>query len=120
MHTRPAPSQPLKHAWAQVVVSFYLPDSITAGTCHTQSGQTGYYKARNVSAWDDLPGAQATQDYCFLSALDVTSPGAEGALVALGASITDNLASTPDTNRRWGLLPTQRRTSLKGSSSSSL
>jgi len=37
----------------------------------------------------------------FLKAVDVLAPGATGAVVAFGDSITDGTASTPDTNQRW-------------------
>jgi lysophospholipase L1-like esterase len=48
-----------------------------------------------------LGGAQTNGSYYFLSNLDVLNPNAEGAVVTLGASITDGYISPSDQNRRW-------------------
>jgi lysophospholipase L1-like esterase len=48
-----------------------------------------------------LAGAQTNGNYLFLSNLDVLNASAEGAVVTLGASITDGYVQPTDSNRRW-------------------
>jgi lysophospholipase L1-like esterase len=48
-----------------------------------------------------LAGAQTNTSWHFLSNLDVVNPSAEGAVVTLGASITDGFYQATDSNRRW-------------------
>jgi lysophospholipase L1-like esterase len=48
-----------------------------------------------------LFGVQTVGSYYFLANLDVQSASAVGAVVTLGASITDGVASGTDDNRRW-------------------
>jgi hypothetical protein len=55
----------------------------------------------DVSGNASLSGAQTTGSYYFLTNLDVQNSAAQGAVVTLGASITDGVASATDDNRRW-------------------
>lgn len=85
-----------------LVVSLYLPDSARTSTRHLLGLQTNY-----VSGPGDLAAAATfTPDtsyrmWTFLTGVDVTNPRAQGAIVAIGNSITDGYHSTPDSNRRW-------------------
>jgi lysophospholipase L1-like esterase len=87
-------------ALSDVAVSFYVVSNDGA-TCHQSGFQTNYSVAGNIVSSATLAGAQTNGSYYFLSNLDVVNPGAEGAVVALGASITDGYVSPSDANRRW-------------------
>jgi lysophospholipase L1-like esterase len=86
---------------ADVVVSIYLPQPTGPATYHQSGLQTNYLAAGNQSANATLTGAQTNGSYYFLANLDVQNPAAEGAVVTLGASITDGIGSGSDVNRRW-------------------
>jgi len=88
-------------ALGNVVVDLYLPDATGPATQHSTGLQTNYIAQGDASGQQTLPGAQTTQSYFFLTDLDVQNPPLRGAVVTLGASITDGTASTPNANRRW-------------------
>ncbi len=88
-------------ALGAVVVDLYLPGGTGPATRHSAGTRTTYVAQSNASGQESLPGAQAAQGYFFLTGLDVQDPSLRGAVVTLGASITDGAASTPDGNRRW-------------------
>ena len=88
-------------ALSDVAVSMYLPQSIGSSTYHQQGTATNYIAAGDVSGNTSLPSAQTTGSYYFLTNLDVQNTSAPGAVVTLGASITDGVASSTDSNRRW-------------------
>jgi lysophospholipase L1-like esterase len=88
-------------AAADVAVSFYLPQSTGPSTYHQTGQQTNYIAAGDVSGSANLTNPQTTGSYYFLANLDVTNSAATGAVVALGASITDGVASAGDANHRW-------------------
>jgi lysophospholipase L1-like esterase len=85
---------------SDVAVSFYV-ISNNGATCHQSGFQTNYSAAGNVVGSATLAGAQTNGSYNFLSNLDVLNPSAEGAVVTLGASITDGYVQPTDSNRRW-------------------
>jgi len=86
---------------SDVAVSMYLPNATGASTQHAQGTVTNYVAAGDVSGNTGLSGAQTTGAYYFLTNLDVQNSAAQGAVVTLGASITDGVASAANTNRRW-------------------
>ena len=88
-------------ASADVAVSFYLPGPTGPATYHQTGEQTNYIAAGDVSASGSLGNPQTTGSYYFLANLDVQNSAATGAVVTLGASITDGVASSGDANRRW-------------------
>lgn len=88
-------------ALADVAISMYLPQPTGAATFHQQGNATNYIAGGDVSGNTSLPGAQTTGSYSFLAGLDVQNAGSPGAVVALGASITDGVASGTNDNRRW-------------------
>ena len=95
-------------ALSDVAISLYLPASVPNATCHRLGQQTNYIANGDVAADPELESPQTMNSYCLLSNLDVQSVAATGAVVALGASITDGLGSTPDTNGRWPNFLAQR------------
>jgi lysophospholipase L1-like esterase len=88
-------------ASSDVAVSFYLPQPTGAATYHQTGEQTNYVAGGDVSANASLASAQTTGSYYFLANLDVQNGSAAGAVVTLGASITDGVASSGDANHRW-------------------
>ncbi|HEX3782079.1 MAG TPA: SGNH/GDSL hydrolase family protein [Pseudonocardiaceae bacterium] len=88
-------------ALSNVAISFYLAGNTGPSTDHQLGMQTTYLAAGDVSGDGDLSGAQTQNNYYFLSGLDVQNPDSQGAVVALGASITDGYASSQDGNDRW-------------------
>jgi len=89
-------------ALSDVAISFYLPQPTgPATTGHSTALQTNYVAIGDVSANVTLAGVAQMGAYYFIANLDVRNPAAEGAIVTLGASITDGIASAPNSNRRW-------------------
>ncbi|HVR63091.1 MAG TPA: GDSL-type esterase/lipase family protein, partial [Polyangia bacterium] len=85
---------------SDVAVSFFVIAN-NGATCHQSGFQTNYSAAGNVVGAATLANTENNTSYFFLSNLDVQNPAAEGAVVALGASITDGYVAPTDANRRW-------------------
>jgi lysophospholipase L1-like esterase len=88
-------------ALSDLAVSIYLPQSTGSSTWHQQGTVTNYIASGDVSGNATLSDAQTTNSYFFLTNLNVQNTAAQGAVVTLGASITDGYASTTDANERW-------------------
>jgi lysophospholipase L1-like esterase len=88
-------------ALSDVAVSIYLPQPTGASTYHQQGTATNYIASGDVSGNSGLAGASTTGSYYFLTNLDVQNSASPGSVVALGASLTDGVASATDSNRRW-------------------
>jgi lysophospholipase L1-like esterase len=86
---------------SDVAVSFYLPQATGAATFHSTAEQTNYIAAGDVSANASITVTQTSGDWYFLANLDVQNGAATGAVVAFGASITDGVAASGNTNHRW-------------------
>ena len=95
-------------ALSDLVVSFYLPDPAGSTTFHPSAHQTNYIAEGNVSAQTDLPEQQPTGSIYFLTNVDVRGQGVNGAVVTLGASITEGYAATDNTPNRWPDVLAQR------------
>ncbi|HVR01367.1 MAG TPA: carbohydrate-binding protein [Polyangia bacterium] len=87
-------------ALSDVAVSFYLPTGTGPATSHGQGSQTNYIASGDVSGSATVSGS-TTGSYYFLVNLDVANTSSNGAVVALGASITDGFASSGNANKRW-------------------
>jgi lysophospholipase L1-like esterase len=88
----------------RVAVSLYLPESTmnSIPTVHQDGRNTGYFSTLGNHAADlSLPVMNTTQALFFLSAIDVVAGADSFTLIALGDSITDGFASTPDRFGRW-------------------
>jgi lysophospholipase L1-like esterase len=88
---------------ADYAVSMYFPTpTMTSNvTYHQMGGQSSYWAAGDVSSSLDLTlDGEGTSDY-FLTNLDVQNSAAAGAVVTLGASITDFINSSFNANTRW-------------------
>lgn len=88
-------------AASDIAVSFYLPNATGASTYHDTAMQTSYIASGDVSGAASLSGPQTTTNGYFLTGLDVQNPASQGAVVALGASITDGVGTSTNGNDRW-------------------
>jgi lysophospholipase L1-like esterase len=88
-------------ALTNLAVSFFVPGNTGPSTEHQLAMQTAYVANGDVSGAPNLGNAQTQNSYYFLSGLDVQNANSAGAVVALGASITDGYASSQDANHRW-------------------
>ncbi|MDT0482078.1 SGNH/GDSL hydrolase family protein [Streptomyces doebereineriae] len=89
-------------AGSNLVVSLHTPDAAGPVTGHWMALQTSYATQGDHTAEES--GAHWTEgigSWFYLDAVSVRPPGATGAVVALGDSITDGWQSTSDHNRRW-------------------
>jgi lysophospholipase L1-like esterase len=91
-------------AETDVMVSMYFPQGVDSAnsTFHQEGGQNGMFLANgDVSAGTSISPYSTFSSYFYLTNLDVQNANAAGAVVALGASITDRINSSFNTNRRW-------------------
>jgi lysophospholipase L1-like esterase len=95
-------------ALADVAVSFYLPKKAGAATYHASAHLTSYIAPGDVSGKTDLSEAKTTGSDYFLVNLDVQGKDIRGAVVTLGASITEGYQATENTSRRWSDVLAQR------------
>lgn len=91
---------------ADLAIDVHLPGDTAEGTSpltvHTGALQTSYVsETGNHVGAAPFPVMTTTRSWFFLSRVEVGAPEQVGAVVALGDSITDGTASTPDTNNRW-------------------
>lgn len=87
-----------------LMVSIYFPDGVDSAnsTYHQLGAQNGMFLAAgDVSAATTINSTSTFSSYFYLTDVDVQNTEAIGTLVALGASITDDVATTFNTNRRW-------------------
>src|SRR6266853_4024482 len=93
-------------AAVDLAIDLYLPGDTAASTSplttHQGALQMNYISADGNHAGDaDFAGATTTQQWFYLSRVEVAAPEQAGAVVAFGDSITDGTRSTPNTNSRW-------------------
>jgi lysophospholipase L1-like esterase len=88
-----------------LAVSVYLPDAVSEDfqvTGHGNAHQTSYVSPPgDFAAATDLPVQATTEDFLFVSGVDVLAPPATGGIVTLGDSLTDCNLSRLDANDRW-------------------
>jgi lysophospholipase L1-like esterase len=96
-------------AAADLAVSVYLPELTEPATYHEITLQDSYVTgAGNFVGAADLPDAAVTRSTFYLSVVEVQATESIGALVALGDSITQGAGSTPNENRTWPELLSER------------
>jgi lysophospholipase L1-like esterase len=84
---------------SDVAISFFV-ESSSGGTCQPNAFQTNYAVAGNMVSAPTLNGG-GNNSYLYVLGLDVQNPAAEGAVVALGASITTGFQAGSNNNQRW-------------------
>ncbi|MGH8081596.1 MAG: SGNH/GDSL hydrolase family protein [Lysobacter sp.] len=95
-------------ALGEVAVSLYLPDDTTLRSFHWEGRQDAYLVSGDRSADALIDNGTVLQTRPFLSGVYVESSRAIRTVVALGDSITDGAASTPNRNQRWPDVLAQR------------
>jgi len=92
-------------AQQDLAVSLYVPDTNVQISRHNGAVTTSYLTeddAGNLAADEDRTAfTKTTTSMYWLSAIDVFSSSAAGAIVAFGDSITDGTCSTLDAHDRW-------------------
>ena len=104
-------------ALGDLAVSLYLPGNVTARTQHEVGLQTNHISAPGDFTAATTFASTTMQSYYFLSAVDVLASRPARAVVALGDSLVDGFASTPDLNQRWTNLLAERLQSHGGTAS---
>lgn len=95
-------------ALTEVAVSFYLPMDPGPVTWHPSAHRTNYLTRGDASGRVELPDVTTTGSYYFLTSIDVRGKGLTGAVVALGASITEGYKASDLANNRWPDILAQR------------
>ena len=96
-------------ALGDLAVSLYLPSDTGAPTTHATALHTTYVSSEgDFTAQAEFPVAGTTQQYYWLSSVEVAAATDSAAIVAFGDSITDGARSTPETNNSWPALLAQR------------
>jgi len=88
-------------AGGDLVVSLYLPRPTRGTTTHAFAFQDNVVAAGNVTGARTVTPTATFGQWWFLSGVAVTAPARDGAVVALGDSITDGANTTPNSNARW-------------------
>jgi lysophospholipase L1-like esterase len=83
---------------SDVAISFFVVSS-SGGTCQQNPFQTNYSAAGDMVSAPTLNGGGG--GYIYVLGLDVQNPASEGAVVALGASITTGFQAGANVNKRW-------------------
>lgn len=91
------------HAHQNLAVSLYVPQPSGAMTWHKATWQNSYISQTGDHAADTQGTAFTTtvMSWFWLDGVDVVASTSEGAIVALGDSITEGRNSTIDANHRW-------------------
>ncbi|MDR5826688.1 SGNH/GDSL hydrolase family protein [Caballeronia sp. LP006] len=87
--------------FADIAVSFFLPDATQAQTVHQLAVQNAYVSSGDNTATADQPSPQKYTNRFFLSGVLIDTDRDTPAVVTFGDSITDGYASTVDASRRW-------------------
>ncbi|SNR89558.1 Lysophospholipase L1 [Actinoplanes regularis] len=106
----PVPDLPVASG-DDLVITFYLPESVRAGTLSPNSYQRNQVVPGNVAALPDGFGGAVITRYVLLGGVSVRPAVPSAAVVAFGDSITCGAGSTIGANRRWpDLLAARART----------
>ncbi|TXS55345.1 SGNH/GDSL hydrolase family protein [Streptomyces sp. t39] len=85
-----------------LLVSVHVPGPGGPVTTHTHARRTSYVAAGDRTRDESGDGyTERIRSWHHVTAVDVLTSQARGAVVAVGDSITDGVTSTPDTDRRW-------------------
>jgi lysophospholipase L1-like esterase len=91
------PVEPL----SSIAVSLTIDIAPNCATSHPGARSTSFLLAGNHAADEYLTGAESFAHWYFLSAVEVAGGASNGAVAALGDSITDGHGATTDGNDRW-------------------
>lgn len=99
---------------ARLSVSIRFAQAPAQQTGHPGSRSTSWLAPGDQVAAATLTGAVRFEHWWQLAGIEVEAPGAAGAVVALGDSITDGRGSDPDRNDRWPDLLAERLQAAPG------
>jgi len=92
-------------ALGDLAISLYVASDTGAPTAHATALHTTYVSAEgDFAGQSEFPVAGTTQQYYWISSVEVAAPSDAAAIVAFGDSITDGARSTPETNNSWPAL----------------
>jgi lysophospholipase L1-like esterase len=92
-------------ALGDLAVSLYFPGDTGSPTTHSTGLRPTYVSTEgDFTGRAEFPLAGTTQQYYWLSSVEVSAAADSSAIVAFGDSITDGARSTPDTNNSWPAL----------------
>jgi lysophospholipase L1-like esterase len=92
-------------AVGDLAVSLYLPTETGPPTAHATGLHTTYVSTEgDFTGQSEFPLAGTTQQYYWVSSVEVDAPAEAAAIVTFGDSITDGARSTADTNNSWPAL----------------
>jgi lysophospholipase L1-like esterase len=86
---------------SNVAVSIAFGSTPSDVTGHPGSRTTSYIATGDEAAAASLTSPVTTEHWYYVTGIDVEAPTTNGAVVALGDSITDGRGSTTDMNDRW-------------------
>ncbi len=95
-------------ALAYLAVSFHTPAQSGPITFHPAAHHTNYTASGDVSTRADLPDATSSGRNYFLTDVEVRGDGIAGAVVTLGASITEGYSASDNTVNHWPDVLAQR------------
>jgi lysophospholipase L1-like esterase len=99
-----AVSDPVDYAVAadsDLAVSFYVVSAQGPSSYHQMANQQSWSTRGDASALAQWPQASSFGQFPYLSGVEVQNPQAIGAVVAIGASLTDGASSSFDQPLRW-------------------
>jgi lysophospholipase L1-like esterase len=92
-------------ALADLAISIYLPGEVPESlpiTGHGNCHQTNYISPPgNFAAAQAMPVQEKTENWYFLSAIEILTPATTGGIVCFGDSLTEGNLSSLDSNSRW-------------------
>ncbi|ODA91930.1 lipase [Mesorhizobium sp. SEMIA 3007] len=88
-------------ALSRLSISVYLPQPTPIATFHWDGKQTAYIGDGNQTASETIAAAQTTDARTLVSEILVDAPANNGAVIAIGDSITDGNGATLDADNRW-------------------
>ena len=97
-------SDPIEYdvpAQTDLVVSLYTPDEKITPTTHQLGLRTAWLAPGDQTATQSLRDATGFASYLWLAGIDVLAQPTAATIVALGDSITDGAATTPDADTPW-------------------
>ena len=94
---------------SEVAISLYFPNDTGPATIHATALRTAYIsKEGDMTGQPMISEPITSQNWYWISSLDVLAPADAGTIVAFGDSITDGARSTPEMNRSWPSMLAQR------------
>ena len=84
-----------------LAISLYVPEKVAQLTVHPLGLHTTYLAPGDLTSATSLAHARECNSYFWLTGVAVLAPGDTQAIAALGDSITDGYATTPNAEHAW-------------------